>query len=89
MREAVIQVDGMDLIVWYEYRGTRPKQHGALKRTLNIVKISNYSFSSESVPSQIIPMPSIEQEVVFFKHHRELKEKIPDERSNNDLRTGQ
>ena len=89
MRDAIIQVDGMDLIVWYEYRGTRPKRHGALKRTLNIVKISSYSFSSEDVPSQITPMPSIEQEVVFFKHHKELKEKIPDEGSNNDLRTGQ
>lgn len=89
MREAIIQIDGIDLIVWYEYRDTRPKRHGALKRILNVAKISEYSFSRENIPSQITPMPSIEQEVLFFKHHRELRESIPDERPNNDLRTSQ
>ena len=85
MREAIIQIDGIDLIVWYEYRDTRPKRHGALKRILNVAKISEYSFSSENIPSQITPMPSIEQEVIFFRHQKELREKVSDEEPNNDL----
>lgn len=85
MREAIIQIDGIDLIVWYEYRDTRPKRHSALKRILNVAKISEYSFSSENIPSQITPMPSIEQEVIFFRHQKELREKVSDEEPNNDL----
>ena len=85
MREAIIQIDGIDLIVWYEYRDTRPKRHSTLKRTLNVVKISNYSSGTDNVPSVITPMPSIEQEVIFFRHQKELREKVSDEEPNNDL----
>ena len=40
-------------------------------------------------PNGIVPMPFIEQEVVFFNHYKQIASAIPDERFNDDIPTGE
>ena len=46
-------------------------------------------YISEKQSDGIVPMPSVEQEVIYFNHHKEIESQIPDERPNDDVSTGE